>query len=173
MIYIDCWSAWVFFLKNKPPSAIPPLIQIKPTFIQFKQTHSFNTTANQQQWTKQATVVGEAAWEGEQRTYLEEDEPNKKKLQRERKQPPTWSRRGTREKKTKSLLLCVCVGESWGTEKSEEEKEGFGIYKKIESGRYDQINMLQSFECIFFIIDIKRFTIIHISCWINWGKHVR
>lgn len=57
--------------------------------------------------------------------------------------------------------------ESWGTEKSEEEKEGFGIYKKIESGRYDQINMLQSFECIFFIIDIKRFTIIHISCWIN------
>lgn len=57
--------------------------------------------------------------------------------------------------------------EGWGTEKSEEEKEGFGIYKKIESGRYDQINMLQSFECIFFIIDIKRFTIIHISCWIN------
>lgn len=46
--------------------------------------------------------------------------------------------------------------ESWGTEKSEEEKEGFGIYKKIESGRYDQINMLQSFECIFFYHRYKK-----------------
>ena len=134
MIYIDCWSAWVFFLKNKPPSAIPPLIQIKPTFIQFKQTHSFNTTANQQQWTKQATVVGEAAWEGEQRTYLEEDEPNKKKLQRERKQPPTWSRRGTREKKTKSLLLCVCVGEK----RKQKQKEKTKVTKKTEKEKTKQ-----------------------------------
>ena len=51
-----------------------------------------NNTNQQQQTKYKQYWEGEATREGDKRTYLEEDQPNKKKLQRERKQPPTRSR---------------------------------------------------------------------------------